>query len=353
MDKPIIRFGIFLIGSILSGILSNYLANLVVAIFGIWRDHLSISHLPIHIQAGCVFAFFSLIGIATKRLWIGTALILCATSLLQLLFFSLYANSPFDIWLRSNMYVFFFLVIAAIINHLLLQQLCKRIKYDLKTTTFFSRKLSSRSGFTLIEILVALAIIIALSAITYPIVGKAMRKADETRIQTHMKQAAVALLLYAEDYGGYNAMPKYDVAKDLVAQIPLCSKPDNWAPSCKYRNEEPMFGSVGYFRPVIDKHHENDSETPSWEELTLESSQAILSNPFYGSTVPCKFSYGLWNSNQQEVIEAGLECAKQGKSFHLPDKLVQIRLDTSLRIKKYPTNVKTPFLGADWSNAFY
>ena len=57
-----------------------------------------------------------------------------------------------------------------------------------------------RYGFTLIELLVVIAIIAILAAILFPVFARAREKARQASCQSNMKQLALALLMYAQDY---------------------------------------------------------------------------------------------------------------------------------------------------------
>src|SRR6266542_4881469 len=57
-----------------------------------------------------------------------------------------------------------------------------------------------RSGFTLIELLVVIAIIAILAAILFPVFAQARESARQTTCLSHLKQIAMANLMYAQDY---------------------------------------------------------------------------------------------------------------------------------------------------------
>jgi len=55
-------------------------------------------------------------------------------------------------------------------------------------------------GFTLIELLVVIAIIAILAAILFPVFAKAREKARQSSCSSNLKQTALAILQYAQDY---------------------------------------------------------------------------------------------------------------------------------------------------------
>jgi len=61
-------------------------------------------------------------------------------------------------------------------------------------------------GFTLIELLVVIAIIAILAAILFPVFAKAREKARQASCLSNVKQIALAMLQYAQDYD--ECMPK-------------------------------------------------------------------------------------------------------------------------------------------------
>ncbi len=58
----------------------------------------------------------------------------------------------------------------------------------------------SRAGFTLIEILVVIAIIAILAAILFPVFSRARAKARQSKCLSNQKQLALAMDMYAQDY---------------------------------------------------------------------------------------------------------------------------------------------------------
>ena len=59
---------------------------------------------------------------------------------------------------------------------------------------------TTRRGFTLIELLVVSAIIAILSAILFPVFARAREKARQTSCLSNVKQLALSMLMYVQDY---------------------------------------------------------------------------------------------------------------------------------------------------------
>ena len=66
-----------------------------------------------------------------------------------------------------------------------------------------------KRGFTLIELLVVIAIIAILAAILFPVFARARSKARQAACQSNLKQLALAVMMYCQDYDG-KFPPVYD-----------------------------------------------------------------------------------------------------------------------------------------------
>lgn len=65
----------------------------------------------------------------------------------------------------------------------------------------------NRAGFTLVEVLVVIAVIATLAALLLPVLHRAREAARATGCQSNLRQFGLAFLLYAEDYDGYLPSP--------------------------------------------------------------------------------------------------------------------------------------------------
>jgi len=105
-----------------------------------------------------------------------------------------------------------------------------------------------RRGFTLIELLVVIAIIAILAAILFPVFARAREKARQTSCLSNLKQIALSVQMYADDYS--ESLPYYqrpfgwawydDLAPYMKNRsITVCPSKPEW-------NEDHATHKVGY-----------------------------------------------------------------------------------------------------------
>lgn len=82
-----------------------------------------------------------------------------------------------------------------------------------------------RGGFTLIELLVVIAIVAILSAILFPVFGRAREKARQATCASHLRQIGMAISMYTEDYDGYFPAVAKNWTKDRWAELPTMPIP--------------------------------------------------------------------------------------------------------------------------------
>ncbi len=83
------------------------------------------------------------------------------------------------------------------------------------------RHSESRRGFTLIELLVVIAIIAILAAILFPVFARAREKARQASCQSNLKQLALAVLMYNQDYDETYAPFAYVTATGFVTAFDM------------------------------------------------------------------------------------------------------------------------------------
>ncbi len=119
-----------------------------------------------------------------------------------------------------------------------------------------------RHGFTLIELLVVIAIIAILAAILFPVFARAREKARQTTCLSNVKQIALGVLMYAQDYD--EKMPMlymnrttpsstwYGIAQELDPYVKNLNVHD--CPSASLQSSLSSYGgnrSYGYHTGVI------------------------------------------------------------------------------------------------------
>ena len=79
---------------------------------------------------------------------------------------------------------------------------------------------TSRAGFTLVELLVVIGIIVILIAILLPALAKAREQANRTACLNNLRQLATAAIAYAHEYKGVYPVEAYETIP-LVNQMYL------------------------------------------------------------------------------------------------------------------------------------
>lgn len=64
-----------------------------------------------------------------------------------------------------------------------------------------------QAGFTLVEILVAIAVLAILAGVLFPLFSKAKEWAQQSKCASNLRQFGIAFNLYADDWGGYYPSP--------------------------------------------------------------------------------------------------------------------------------------------------
>ncbi len=80
--------------------------------------------------------------------------------------------------------------------------------------------MSSKRGFTLIELLVVIAIIAILAAILFPVFAKAREKARQTSCANNLKQIALGISQYCQDYDERFPSATYAIERNPGSGLP-------------------------------------------------------------------------------------------------------------------------------------
>jgi len=104
-----------------------------------------------------------------------------------------------------------------------------------------------RLAFTLVELLVVVAIIAVLVAISFPVFAVAKRAAKKSATMSNLRQCGVAALIYEGDAGD---LPDSDSVAAVLEGAPTCDAMDYWRGGCSVEWGVPLVGSYGYVRGI-------------------------------------------------------------------------------------------------------
>lgn len=102
-------------------------------------------------------------------------------------------------------------------------------------------------GFTFIELLTVIAILILLTALSFSVYGSSKRSALRSVSTQNLRQCFVALTLYAEDKPVLATLPPREVAWKILDSHIIRDPADYWPDTDDMRRYPAMVGSYGYF----------------------------------------------------------------------------------------------------------
>lgn len=135
-----------------------------------------------------------------------------------------------------------------------------------------------RRGFTLIELLVVIAIIAILAAILFPVFARAREKARQTSCLSNVKQIALGMLMYIQDYDErfpYFASGSSSVDPWICWPHQLQPYLKNWqiyqCPSSPYGGEMNYHGTLYPIRPSYAFVNSLWSSNPPYSLAVVQS----------------------------------------------------------------------------------
>ena len=145
------------------------------------------------------------------------------------------------------------------------------------------KRLSPNSGFTLVECLIGIAIIIALSGLLFPAARNTMASANRARCQSNLRQIAAAVMNYTADHDG--VMP-VAAPHELGGAQGRVSSNDPWLPARMFGGALPpeqrplnaYVDSVKVFRSPCDRGE------PLWWFDTASYQKTSTCYELYGSS---------------------------------------------------------------------
>jgi prepilin-type N-terminal cleavage/methylation domain-containing protein len=134
-----------------------------------------------------------------------------------------------------------------------------------------------KRAFSLVEVLVCIAIVAIVAGVTYPVVVRAKDGAFKTRSISNMRQLHIALELYSQAHDGSATgtmeamgLPPWPSVEFLGEAVKDLYPPTRPSPNWK---------SYGY-NPIPSA---DDRRNPTWEQYTAEvgSSAVVIYDPFF------------------------------------------------------------------------
>jgi prepilin-type N-terminal cleavage/methylation domain-containing protein len=144
------------------------------------------------------------------------------------------------------------------------------------------------SGYTLLELLVCIAIIWLMASVLYPMVASARGKAYQTRCVSNLKQIGTAMDMYYEDWGYYP--PDLDLLRDTegVSDEVLVCRADSTDGA-----RGPKEIARGWTRPLsywitVPSAGFGSWESGAWWETRVFYGMWLLNNPLAGPLAVCR-----------------------------------------------------------------
>lgn len=143
----------------------------------------------------------------------------------------------------------------------------------------------TKGRFTLVEMLVVVAVISILAALLMPALGKARGMAKRIACANQMKQCSTAHLLYSDDYNGYVFGWKQDYSLDTISWqrlfIPLNYLPHHGIMVCPETRhlfaaqgknpDSPSYLGYGFFNPLLNPDYMTSARQSLWGDFYSKS----------------------------------------------------------------------------------
>ncbi len=148
------------------------------------------------------------------------------------------------------------------------------------------RRTAHHSGFTLVELLVVVAIIAVLSSLLFPVFGQARDKARQAACLSNQKQIAAGLMLYAQDYD--ETFPSYPFGRDGVIAHPRFGRAgDGWEWSLWVGSLMPYVKNAGVFACPNGPDADAFRRGPAGQRILvhLALNEYVMDTKRYGATL--------------------------------------------------------------------
>lgn len=154
-----------------------------------------------------------------------------------------------------------------------------------------------KRGFTLVELMIVMAILIVLASITFPMVSAARRAGQRTVAISNMHQLFLSYAIYREASDS-QVVPPVSSLESFVKKEVMCDPRDTWTRHCAIPGDLPNVGSFTYVGAVepftggisilLRKAGNDESKIPLFVSV-FEASNAIQK---IGPNNECTYKYG-------------------------------------------------------------
>lgn len=209
--------------------------------------------------------------------------------------------------------------------------------------------LGIKHGFTLVELIVVVAILAVLSALLQPVFVRARKSALANTGRMNMRQSGLSLILYMDDHSAWDSPPLIPVASRAVPIQTACIPLDNWHDPCRRDViDKPMIGSFGYVPEIISYSFSDPVfEHPfpnEWQTIMRDcKARALLVNPFDPDVPTCAWfakDTGL-SGDPSEFIAWKIACSRAKKLMDMPKTTEFLDTEGALHTFRIPLALAT------------
>jgi prepilin-type N-terminal cleavage/methylation domain-containing protein/prepilin-type processing-associated H-X9-DG protein len=189
---------------------------------------------------------------------------------------------------------------------------------EMKTDTL------ARRGFTLIEILVTIAIIAILAAILFPVFARARENARRASCMSNLKQIGLGMMMYVQDYDGKYFYRTYGSGGPGSTTGVVST----WYPATglqwllkPYIQNTQVFICPSFGKNQVAYGYNYNAATTQMTESSIELPSQMLAfvdDQFNGyvAYIPSPASTGSWYSNFCKVVDSPDGCADASDRFY-------------------------------------
>lgn len=201
-------------------------------------------------------------------------------------------------------------------------------KIAMKRTIYHAARSGERAGFTLVELLIVIAILASLAALLFPVLTQARSSARKAVSISNLRQCGMSLRMYLEDYSGDSILPNPAQVRQVLEIAPTCDPNDYWRQSCSQEFGDPLVGSYAYVGAIKPFDTEDGWQ---WYKSIPNNNATLLMSIYYSDTKVRSF--------RGDLVPVEL-CQLNFSECVIPNRVVRLRLDGSVSTTSVETENK-------------